>query len=1027
MPEQNVTTKFKVDISDLKKGITDANKQIKLANAEFKNATAGLDDWSKSADGLTAKIKQQNSIVDAEKKKLDLLKEQLDRLNKSQENGEKIVKDLTAKYEDAVKQYGATSDEAKKYAKQLSDAQAAQERNAAAAEDLNIKIINQDTAVKQAAAQVDKYESALANLTSGENEASDASGKLDKSVGEVDKAAQESVSGGLTAFSVALGNLASKAITAVINKLGELGKAVKDAFLEFDEGADNIIKATGATGDAAKDLTKSYANVSKTIVGDFGDIGDALGEVSTRFKFTGKQLEDTTRQFIKFSDITGTDAKTAVQLVSRAMNNAGISSDKYSEILDQLAAASQASGISVDKLAEALTKNGATMRQLGFNTDETIAMLAQFEAAGVNSETALAGLKTAVKNWGKEGKDANEEFHKVIDAIRTAPDEMSGTQAAFEAFGGKAGAELAEAIRTGRFAYDEFLADLAESQGTVNATYEETQDGADKAKLAIQNMKATAAELADNFMQKYGPQIEKAIKTVTDKIAEWAPKIESGINWLVKHLPEIEAGVVGIGTAFLAWKVVGIITAVTTALAGMSAAEVLAAAKTWLLNAAMAANPIGLVVTAIAALVAAFVVLWNKSEKFREFWKGLWENIKKIVKPVIDFIVNIFSKAWDRIKTVWAVVSKFFKTIFDGIKKIFEPIADWFKERFETAFKIIKAVFGALVDFFSGIWDGIKNIFGPVVDFFKNTFGKAINFIMDIVKPIVKFFIEVKENVKAIFKPVADWFKEKFETAWLLVKAIWSKVTDFFKGVWDGIKNVFGKVVEFFVDHFQKSADGIKNIWDKITGFFSGIWDKIKGVFSAVGSFFKDKFTEALDNIKAVFHGITDFFSGIWDKIKNVFHNVGQKIGDAFSGAFKSVVNNVFEFIENRINTFIDRLNEVLYVVNKIPGVDVNPVSHVDLPRLEKGGILKRGQVGLLEGNGAEAVVPLERNTGGLQKIAGILAGEMQRNGNIVNNSNGGNTVNNYTFTQTNNSPKALSRYDIYRQTRNLINAAKGV
>ena len=50
----------------------------------------------------------------------------------------------------------------------------------------------------------------------------------------------------------------------------------------------------------------------------------------------------------------------------------------------------------------------------------------------------------------------------------------------------------------------------------------------------------------------------------------------------------------------------------------------------------------------------------------------------------------------------------------------------------------------------------------------------------------------------------------------------------------------------------------------------------------------------------------------------------------------------------------------------------------------------------------------------------------MQRNGNIVNNSNGGNTVNNYTFTQTNNSPKALSRYDIYRQTRNLINAAKG-
>ena len=70
---ENVTTKFKVDISDLKQGISEANKQIKLANAEFKNATVGMDDWSKSADGLSAKIKQQSSVVEAEQKKLDLL------------------------------------------------------------------------------------------------------------------------------------------------------------------------------------------------------------------------------------------------------------------------------------------------------------------------------------------------------------------------------------------------------------------------------------------------------------------------------------------------------------------------------------------------------------------------------------------------------------------------------------------------------------------------------------------------------------------------------------------------------------------------------------------------------------------------------------------------------------------------------------------------------------------------------------------------------------------------------------------
>lgn len=977
MPEQNVTTKFKVDISDLKKGISDANKSIKLANAEFKNATAGLDDWSKSADGLTAKIKQQNSIVDAEKKKLDLLKEQLDRLNKSQKDGQKVIDDLNDKYNEAVKEYGAASDEAKKYAKQLSDAQAAQERNAAAAEDLNIKILNQDTNVKNAAAQLGKYETALEDIKNGSNDAAGASEKLDKSVGDVDKSAQDTVNGGLNSFGVALGNLASNLITAVINKLGELGTAVKDAFIEFDEGADNVIKATGATGAAADELTKSYANVSRSIVGDFSNIGDALGEVSTRFGFTGKELEDTTTQFLKFADITGTDAKKAVELVARAMNNAGISSNKYSDVLDNLAKASQISGISVDKLAETLTKNGATMRQLGFNTDETIAMLAQFEAAGVNSETALAGLKTAVKNWANEGKNANDEFHNVVDAIRNAPDEISGTQAAFDAFGSKAGTELAEAIRTGKFAYDEYLADLAASQGTVNATYEETQDGADKAKLAVQNMKTTAAELVNNFLEKYSPQIEKAIEAVTKTLDKLAPKVEAGIQWLIDNLPLIEAGVVGIATAFAAWKITGIITAVTTALAGMSAAEVVAAAKTWLLNAAMAANPIGLVVTAIAALVAAFVVLWNKSEKFRNFWKGLWKEIKATVEKYIGAVVDFFKNAWERIKLVWSVVSAFFEAIWNGIKAIFEPVIDWFKEKFENAWNAIKAVWLFVHTFFEEIWN----------------------------------------NIKAIFEPVIDWFKEKFETAWNTIKAIWTVVTEFFGDIWNGIKETFSSVGDWFSEKFETAVNNIKAVFSVIKNFFSGVWDGIKSVFGGVADWFHDVFSKAWQKVKDVFSTGGKIFTGIKDGIVN---------------AFKTVVNGIIRGINKVIKIPFEKINSMLDIIQGIEVLGVEPFKWLSgrlgipqIPELAKGGIVKNRSF-IAGENGEEAIVPLENNTGGLRKIAQLLSDEMQRSGNVIKGNNT-NTVNNFNFNQTNNSPKSLSRYDIYRQTRNLINAAKGV
>ena len=976
MPEQNVTTKFKVDISDLKKGISDANKSIKLANAEFKNATAGLDDWSKSADGLTAKIKQQNSIVDAEKKKLDLLKEQLDRLNKSQKDGQKVIDDLNDKYNEAVKEYGAASDEAKKYAKQLSDAQAAQERNAAAAEDLNIKILNQDTNVKNAAAQLGKYENALDDLKNGTDNAEGATNKFGKSIDDVNKESKNATQEGLDAFTVALGNLASNVITAVINKLGELGTAVKDAFIEFDEGADNVIKATGATGAAADELTKSYANVSRSVLGDFSDIGDALGEVSTRFGFTGKELEDTTTQFIKFADITGTDAKKAVELVSRAMNNAGIKSENYSEILDQLAKASQTSGISVDKLAETLTKNGATMRQLGFNTDETIAMLAQFESAGVNSETALAGLKTAVKNWANEGKNANDEFHNVVDAIRNAPDEIAGTQAAFDAFGNKAGTELAEAIRTGKFAYDEYLADLAASQGTVNATYEETQDGADKAKLAVQNMKTTAAELVNNFLEKYSPQIKKAIEAVTKTLDKLAPKVEAGIQWLIDNFPLIEAGVVGIATAFAAWKITGIITAVTTALAGMSAAEVVATAKTWLLNAAMAANPIGLVVTAIAALVAAFVVLWNKSEKFRNFWKGLWKEIKATTEKYIGAVVDFFKNAWDKIKAVWSKVTSFFKSVWDGIKEVFNAVSDWFKEKFNAAVEAIETVFNAIIGFFSVIW----------------------------------------ESIKAVFAAVVDWFTERFTVTVEAIKTVFSVITDFFGGVWDGIKKTFANVGDWFEKKFESAVDNIKSVFSVVTGFFSGVWDNIKSVFGNVADWFKDKFTAAWTAVKNVFSAGGKIFEGIKEGILNGLKSV---INALIRG-----INKVISIPFNGINAALRRIRDI-EILGLTPFDWINEIGVPQIPELEKGGIVKNRSF-IAGENGEEAIVPLEKNTGGLRKIAQLLSDEMQRSGNVIKGNNS-NTVNNYNFNQTNNSPKSLSRYDIYRQTRNLINAAKGV
>ena len=489
-------------------------------------------------------------------------------------------------------------------------------------------------------------------------------------------------------------------------------------------------------------------------------------------------------------------------------------------------------------------------------------------------------------------------------------------------------------------------------------------------------MKTTAAELANNFMEKYGPQIEKVIGAITSKLEEIAPKIESGVEWLSEHLPEVAAGAAGIAAAFAAWKIAGIITAVTTALAGMSAAEVVAAAKTWLLNAAMAANPIGLVVAAIAGLVTAFVILWNKSEKFRNFWKGLWKEIKATTEKYIGAVVDFFKNAWDKIKAVWGKVTGFFKSVWDGIKEVFNAVSDWFKEKFNAAVEAIETVFNAIIGFFSGIW----------------------------------------ESIKAVFAAVVDWFTERFTATVEAIKAVFSVITDFFGGVWDGIKKTFSSVGDWFEKKFENAVDNIKSVFSVVTGFFSGVWDNIKSVFGNVADWFKDKFTAAWDAVKKVFSTGGKIFDGIKDGILN---------------GLKAVINAIIRGINKVIAIPFNGLNAALRKIRDIDILGVEPFKWIneigvpEIPELAKGGIVNSRSF-IAGENGEEAIIPLENNTGGLRKIANLLSEEMQRSGNVIRGNNS-NTVNNYNFNQTNNSPKALSRYDIYRQTRNLINAAKGV
>ena len=199
----------------------------------------------------------------------------------------------------------------------------------------------------------------------------------------------------------------------------------------------------------------------------------------------------------------------------------------------------------------------------------------------------------------------------------------------------------------------------------------------------------------------------------------------------------------------------------------------------------------------------------------------------------------------------------------------------------------------------------------------------------------------------------------------------------FFNTIWTQIKTAFANVATWFKDRFTNAVNNIKKAFSGIGSFFTGIWSKVKSAFPNVAKWFGDKFGGAMDAIKKKFKGWGDYWSGLWEKVKEKFTGIGAKIGSAMSGAVKGALNKVIGKIESVINKGIGFINSAIGLANKLPGVNVSKLGKISLHRLATGGVLRKGEIGVLEGSGAEAVVPLEKNTQWIKRVADSMKTEL--------------------------------------------------
>lgn len=365
-------------------------------------------------------------------------------------------------------------------------------------------------------------------------------------------------------------------------------------------------------------------------------------------------------------------------------------------------------------------------------------------------------------------------------------------------------------------------------------------------------------------------------------------------------------------------------------------------------------------------------------------FKKLWNDV---AKPVLEGIAALWTDLWAIIDRLW---NKYGKPIYDAIVKAIEwvgkilnslwdnclkPIWNWlcmviediWKEHLAPLLESIGEFFSEIVLMVMNLWN---NILAPVVNWFVKVFGpvvsKIVNAIVAVVGAVISRIIDIVKGVVDFFKGVVKFFsgifsldlgkawdgiKDIFRAAWNVIKGIFEPVKDFFCKIWDWIKAPFIYAASWFKGIFADAWRFIKGAFNAVGEFFGKVWSWIKAPFVAAADWFGDIFNKVSDKIKEIWQGIKDFILGVWKAIKGVIESITGKI---------DVDDDIRAEYEKKTGHKLTDEEWELAKQGKL--------------KLAKGGIVEQATNAIIGEAGAEAVIPLERNTGWLDKLAERIA-----------------------------------------------------
>ncbi len=553
--------------------------------------------------------------------------------------------------------------------------------------------------------------------------------------------------------------------------------------LERERINDKLAASLGLDAGLAKEYGETTAKLYSQGFGEsMSNVSESVGAVASAFKNLGYDgeatLEQVTGRAMNFASVFGTEVGETVQTTKQLIVN-GFAKDS-TQAFDMLTAAFQQIPIAMRaELPEILNEYGMNFKALGFSGEQSFNLLI---AAADKGKFVLDKTGDALKEFTIRGSDMSKTSVEAYQAIG-----LNAADASSKIASGGAGAqEVLQATARGLLG----ITDPAERANTAIALF-----GTPLEDLSVDQIPAFLEAISNgtNFMGGFEGAADRMGETLagntSSSLEVLKRQLESGIvaalekgaHWVTENKTAAISFAAVLGTVAAAIGVVKIATVAWNAAQAIGAAATKTwTAVQWLWNAAMTANPIGIVVVAIAGLVAAIALAWNHSETFRNVVMSAWEGIKTAVGAAWDFI-----------------------------KPVFEAIGNWITGTLAPAFMgfwhdVVEPVFNNVGVIISAAWNGIiKPIFEGWKAFFENVLFPVIRFLWD-----------------NVVKPTFDGIGTAISFAW----------NNLIKPAFDGIKAGIGAVG----DAFGAAGRLIGGAWDGVLGIIRPVAHAIGRILSGI-------------------------------------------------------------------------------------------------------------------------------------------------------------------------------------------------